>query len=174
MKKLVALVLALALCLSLCTVAFAESITFEEFFAQYAPDFPTTKEKAWTNGSYSLYLNEGVLQTGRAPIWLSSPITADGTNFTYSDYVNTYKFVVSDGKLSSIFVNDEEFFLQSNDTDFNLLSLIGAYWTAKYVYGLVKEASTMPYLAPIVKLAVPTAVAALCLKVVSHAVWHLR
>ena len=63
---------------------------------------------------------------------------------------------------------------EDDDTHCNLLPLIGLYWTAKYVCGLVKEASTMPYLAPIVKLAVPTAAAMLCLKAISHAVWHLR
>lgn len=201
MKKITALFLALVMTLSLCTVAMAGDTI--ELWVKYSENreagdivdelyvngelctgFPWTVRDsgAFVNDTENIakceIINENILKiTDTANNYNTfEPQPNEGYKFDHwkMNGVNVGQGEIdfpkdADTEFVAVFVEDT-----GSDINFNLIPLIGLYWTAKYVCGLVKEASTMPYLAPIVKLAVPTAVAALCLKVVSHAAWHLR
>ena len=100
--------------------------------------------------------------------WFVSPtVTANGTslsNFANDSTLDSF-YELYDGHILNIVISYDV----AQGNDFNLFSLIGTYWTAKWIGGMVKEAATMPYLAPIVKLAVPTAVIA----VIGHVLCHM-
>ena len=52
----------------------------------------------------------------------------------------------------------------------SLTGIIGLYWVTKWIGEKLTEASTMPYLAPIVKLAVPVSIAAILGRAIFHAI----
>lgn len=100
--------------------------------------------------------------------WFTSPtVTANGVSLKSAGNVGPLDsyYELYDGHVLNISISYDV----AQGNDFNLFSLIGTYWTAKWIGGMVKEAATMPYLAPIVKLAVPTAVIA----VIGHMLCHM-
>ena len=192
MKKFVAFVLALVMVLSLCTVAMAgEPKTLKDIVSPYLPESNSTTppQDAWENEKgakifiYIMdtdlsrhYLYTAYDERTDSTINYAAVLNEGENKYTYGYGGKNLTFNMSGNELVSIEISgytyNESFngtYTAPKTTDCNIFPLIGAYWTAKYICEKVSEVATTPYFAPLMKIAVPTAVMA----VIGHVLCHM-